>query len=182
MRLFVGIDMPAVIKDEMAELVERLRPGSPDAKWVPRDNLHVTLSFLGEVREERVGAVESAIGEAALSQQGPIPTALDGSGAFPSPRRARVLWVGLDDRAGRLVALADAVATSLEPLGFPPEKRAWTAHLTLARLRVPGNVSALLDEAVPSPPFEVHEVTLFRSHLARPAPRYEPLLRIPLGA
>ncbi len=179
MRLFVGIDMPAAVKDQMAALIEHLRPGAPDAKWVPRDNLHVTLSFLGEVREE--GEIGAAVASAAASVQGPIPTALDESGAFPSPRRARVLWVGLEDGEGRLVALANAVAAALEPLGFPREKRAWTAHLTLARFRLPGNVTAMLEEPIPGLPFEVREATLFRSKLARPAPTYEPLQSLPLG-
>ncbi|MFY9585932.1 MAG: RNA 2',3'-cyclic phosphodiesterase [Actinomycetota bacterium] len=181
MRLFVGIDMPAAVKDEIAGLIERLRvTGVPDAKWVPRDNLHVTLSFLGEVREE--GEIGPTLADAVASVRGPIPTAFDRSGAFPLARRARVLWVGLEDGEGRLVALANAVATALEPLGFPPEKRAWTPHLSLARFRVPANVSALVTEPVPALPFEVREATLFRSRMSRPAPVYEPLRRFPLGA
>ena len=181
MRLFVGIDMPPAIKDEMAALIERLRPAAPEAKWVPRDNLHVTLSFLGEVKEERLEDLEPALAGAAGSVPGPIPTGVEGSGAFPSARRARVLWVGLEDGAGRLAALAAAVASALEPLGFPPEKRLWAAHLTLARFRVPGNAAALLETAVPALRFEVAEATLFRSRLARPAPRYEPLRLFSLG-
>ena len=180
MRLFVGIDMPAAVKDEMAALIERLRmTGVPDAKWVPRDNLHVTLSFLGEVREE--GKIGATLADAVASVHGPIPTALAGSGAFPLARRARVLWVGLEDGEGQLAALANTVATAVEPLGFPPEKRAWSAHLTLARFRVPANVSALITEPFPALPFEVREVTLFRSRLSRPAPVYEPLQRLPLN-
>lgn len=181
MRLFAGIDMPPPVKDAMAALIEKLRPRAPDAKWVPRDNLHVTLSFLGEVPEDRLGEIGGALTEAAKAVAGPIPTAVQGSGAFPSPRRARVLWVGLEDGVGRLVKLADEVATSLEPLGFPHEKRDWTAHLTLARFRTPASVAQLLDEPVPTLPFEVPEVTLFRSRLARPAPTYEALHRFALG-
>ncbi len=181
MRLFVGIDMPAAIKDATAALIERIRPWASDAKWVPRDNLHVTLSFLGEVKEERLPELESALTKAAASVPGPIPTAPQGSGAFPSARRARVLWVGLEDEGGKLAGLAAAVTAALEPLGFLPEKRAWAAHLTLARFRVPGDARALLEEPVPGDAFEVAETTLFRSKLARPAPAYEPLRRFPLG-
>jgi 2'-5' RNA ligase len=92
-----------------------------------------------------------------------------------------VLWVGLEDGEGRLAALAAAVAEALRPIGFPPEKRAWAAHLTLARLRTPANVATVLDEPVPTIPFKVAEVTLFRSRLARPSPTYETLTRLPLA-
>jgi 2'-5' RNA ligase len=181
MRLFVGLALPDEIKDELAALIERMRAAAPDAKWVPRDNLHLTFSFLGEVGEERVPAIADALRGAAASVRGPIPTRLHGTGAFPSPRRARVVWVGLDDGEGRIGKLAEAVATAVEPLGYPKEKRPWTAHLTLARLRVPGNVSELLGETVAESSFNVSEVTLYRSRLARPAPHYEPLQRFPLA-
>lgn len=177
MRLFAGLELPGEIKDELGALIERFRPSAPNAKWVPRDNLHLTFSFLGEVAEERVGEVAAAIRDAAAKMAGPIGTALAGSGAFPSPRRARVVWVGLQDTERRLAGAADATASALEPIGFPREKRTWTAHLTLARLREPGNVANLLSEPIPHPSFDVEAVTLFRSRLARPAPTYEVLER-----
>ena len=180
MRLFVGVDLPGEVKDELAGLITTLRSKASDEKWIPRDNLHLTVSFLGEVNEERVPAIVEALTGARANERGPIPTALGGTGAFPSPRRARVLWVSLDDPAGRLAALANRVQDSLEPAGFPKEKRAWTPHLTLARFRTPGDASAL-KTARPEPrAFEVEEITLFRSRLGRPAPAYEPLDRIRL--
>lgn len=177
----MGIDLPSKIKIDLAALIDMLRPAAPQAKWVPRDNLHLTLSFLGEVKEERLEEMRSALARAALSIPGPIETSLKESGAFPSVRRARVLWVGLADQDGRLGALAGAVASGLEPLGFAPEKRAWTPHLTLARFRVPGDASQLLGAMVPETAFAIPEATLFRSRLARPAPAYEALERFPLG-
>jgi 2'-5' RNA ligase len=181
MRLFAGLELPGDVKDELAGLIERLRPSAPDAKWVPRDNLHLTLSFLGEVSEDRLAPISGALREAASSVAGPIATRLDGSGAFPTHRRARVVWVGLDDPAGRIARAAAAVAGALEPLGFPKEKRAWTAHLTIARLRTPADVTEVLRTQVPERRFEVAGVTLFRSRLARPSPTYEALERFDLG-
>ena len=94
-----------------------------------------------------------------------------------------MLWAGLDDPLGALVEIARGVAAALEPLGFDPERRAWTPHLTLARFRVPANAASLVDEAVvPRRAFVVEDLVLFRSRLARPAPVYELLDRFPFGA
>ena len=180
MRLFVAVDLPATAKDELGGAIERLRPSMPDAKWVPRDNIHLTLSFLGEVAEGRVEAILEAL-TGAVSPLRRFEAALAGSGAFPTRRRARVLWVGLESDQDQLPALASAVAEGLEPLGFPREARAWTAHLTLARLRTPGDVSGLLPIPIGAVRFDVADVTVFRSKLARPAPRYEPVARVPIG-
>lgn len=180
MRLFVAVDLPAAIKDELAALIDKQRLSLPDAKWVPRDNLHLTLSFLGEVRDERVDEIVEALA-VAVAATGGFEAQLGDTGAFPSARRARVYWVGLDAPERRLHAVADAVADALVPLGFPRESRAWTPHLTIARLRTPGSLAGL-PAASPQPlGFDVSEVTLFRSRLARPAPRYEPVARVPFG-
>lgn len=180
MRLFVAVDLPATAKDELERVVERLRPSMPDAKWVPRDNIHLTLSFLGEVAEERIDGIVTALGDAVGSLR-PFGANLAGSGAFPSRRRARVLWAGLESDQDQLPALADAVAAALDPLGFAREARAWTAHLTLARFRTPADVSGLLPIAIEPNTVAVKDVTLFRSRLARPAPRYESVARVPLA-
>jgi 2'-5' RNA ligase len=181
MRLFVGVDLPGEIKDALWALEERLRPQAPEAMWVPRDNNHLTMSFLGEVVEGRVPPILEALRATAMEASGPIETALDGVGAFPSDRRARVLWAGLEDGQDRLGPLARAVASALEPLGFPPEKRAWTPHLTIARFRTPGDARGLVTADLDPVPFTVPAITLFRSHLARPAPRYEILATSGLG-
>jgi RNA 2',3'-cyclic 3'-phosphodiesterase len=181
MRLFVGVDLPGDVKNALSALMERLRAEAPDAKWVPRDNLHLTMSFLGEVDEARAPEIVDALTEAAAGEPGPIDTALEGAGAFPSPRRARVLWVGLRDPDGRLAALARTVAAGLEPLGFPTEKRPWTSHLTIARFRTPTDATSMGGAHVEPMAFTVPAITLFRSRLARPAPTYEPLAARPLG-
>jgi 2'-5' RNA ligase len=174
-RLFVAVDLPHGVKDVVAEVIEELRPSAPQAKWVPRDNLHVTLAFLGEtpLYEEVSSAVSSAAGTMA-----PFSSGLEGLGTFPSPRRARVVWLGLGGEAF-YAAAADATWVRLAPLGFEAEKRPFSAHLTIARLRVPAPFDAQAD--VPALAFDVEALTLFRSRLARPAPVYEPQLVAPLS-
>jgi RNA 2',3'-cyclic 3'-phosphodiesterase len=180
-RLFVGIELPGEAKDELAGLIERLHGAAPDAKWVPRDNLHCTLSFLGEVAEERIAPIEDALGAAVADVGGPIGTSLAGIGAFPSARRARVLWAGLEDGDSALARTAERVASALEPHGFARDRRAWTPHLTLARFRVPVDATALLEAEVHALAFAISEVTLFQSRLARPSPAYTPLRRFRFG-
>ena len=181
MRLFVAVELPGEVKDELVRTIDRARSAAPDARWISRENLHLTLVFLGEVAEERIPAIEAALGRAA-AKHAPIATRLGGAGAFPSSRRARVLWVGLDDPDGALGRLAVACAHALEPLGFTPESRPWTAHLTIARFRTPVTASAIVEADVAPVPFTASEITLFRSRLGRPAPRYEAVARVPLGA
>lgn len=181
MRLFVAVDLPAAVKDELHRVIEAMRRSLPDAKWVPRDNLHLTLSFLGEVAEERVDPIVVALTQAVAGTPA-FEATLAGAGAFPSARRARVLWAGLTAEGKRLDAIAAAVADGLEPLGFPREARPWTAHVTIARLRTPASIAGLPPADLEERSFDVSELTLFRSRLARPAPRYEPVARIPFGA
>jgi 2'-5' RNA ligase len=180
MRLFVAVELPDAIKDELARMSSTLREAAPDAKWVPRDNLHLTLSFLGEVPDERVTPIGDALDSVAAGAQG-LRAHLGALGAFPSARRARVLWVALEDEGGSLLKVAEATAEALEPLGFPREARPWTAHVTLARFRTPGAVASLLEAKVSPLAFDLSGLTIYRSRLARPAPRYEVLSQLPRG-
>jgi len=181
MRLFVAIALPNDVKEALGDVIDRLRPSAPDEKWVPSQNLHATIAFLGEVGDKREASISDAL-RGVVVERAPCSTRTTGAGAFPSQRRARVLWTGLADDDGCLAASAAAVVSALEPVGFAPEKRAWAPHVTLARFRAPRDVSAMIVTAdVPALGFTVEEVTLYRSRLARPAPVYEAVARFPLG-
>jgi len=134
------------------------------------------MAFLGRVEEARIGTLSSAIASAV---QGHVDftVRLGALGAFPSIRRARVIWAGLDDATGGLAALSESIGDELEPLGFPREKRAFRPHVTLARLRSPKPVELTVSPAPLS--FPVERISLFESHLRRPAPLYEELATFP---
>lgn len=178
-RLFVALEIPERVRDDLRSAVEPWRADLPGARWVPPEDWHVTLVFLGATAADRVSSVGAQLKDA-LAGVVAFDTVLTTFGAFPSRARARVLWAGLDDRAGRIGELARTVR---ETLGAEPEDRPFAAHVTVARsappLRLPEGFTTA---AVPSTPFTVRELVLFRSHLARPAPRYESLARFPLGA
>ena len=166
--------------DAVAAAIEPWRIGFPDARWVPRENWHITVKFLGQTWPRLEGWVRERVGEAA-SSLGPVGTRLTGLGCFPSPGRARVLWAGIDDRPGRLAEIALALDAALAR-EFKPETRAFSPHLTVARsdppLRLPEAFGATALDPVA---FRVERLTLYRSHLRRPAPRYDPLVSFPLA-
>ena len=181
LRLFVAVELTP---DALAAVDDALAPwreSFPRARWVPPENRHVTVKFLGRTWPRLRGWVEERVATAAASVS-PFETTLTQLGAFPSPRRARVLWVGLDDAPGRMAEVALALDAALAS-EFRPETRAFTPHLTVARSDPPLELPAAFVAAPVRPVrFRVHHVVVFRSHLRRPAPRYEPLASFPLGA
>jgi 2'-5' RNA ligase len=180
LRLFVAVDVPEPIRGDLALAIEPLRTSLPGARWVGQENWHVTLKFLGSVYPRLRQWVGEQVAEAARDTEA-FETGLTHMGAFPSPRRARVLWTGLDDPEGRFAALAGALDRVLER-EFRVEQRPFSAHLTVARFREQARLDEeMLAVDVASNPFRVEALTLYRSHLQRPAARYEPLVRSPLG-
>ena len=179
-RLFVAADVPAAelaaVDEAVAELRSRLPP--PLGRWAPPENRHVTLKFLGPTDADKVPRISQSVREL-VSRRAPAQVALQRLGAFPSARRARVLWVGLSDPTGLLANLANDLDQALEALGFPIEKRDFTPHVTLARLRPPVRLE-LPPEVPEATPFDIAEVNLFRSHLHPRGARYELLEAFPL--
>lgn len=180
LRLFVAIEVPDHAARVLAGAIEPWRAAFPKARWAPRENWHVTLKFLGRTYPRLLEWVPARLAEVA-AEIVPFRTLLTGLGAFPSPGRARVVWAGLDDGSGRMAGLALAIGAALSK-ELPPERRAFTPHLTLARsdppLALPDGFVATRLQAEP---FKVERFVLVRSHLRRPAPRYEPLGAFPLG-
>jgi 2'-5' RNA ligase len=180
LRLFVAFDVSEDTKAIVAEAIAPWREAYPKARWVPTENWHVTIKFMGRTWPRLVEWVNDTLRVTAATSAA-FETRLIGLGSFPSPGRARVLWAGLDDGDGRMAGLAAAIDAALAR-EFEPEARAFRAHLTVARseppIRLPEDFAA---SPVTGPPFPVDRLVLFRSHLQRPAPRYEPLATFPLG-
>ncbi len=175
MRLFVAIDVPEEIKGSIeTDVVVAMRDHVDGAKWTRREGRHLTLKFLGEVDDVRGDEIGDAIGSAA-SKHDRFDAAFGAVGGFPTLRRPRVLWVGIDMGAEAMVALASDVERALEPLGFPAEGRPFTAHLTLARFPRPRVIEELPSVDVPHDRFVVDGVTLFRSQLHPKGARYTAL-------
>ncbi|MEW6059736.1 MAG: RNA 2',3'-cyclic phosphodiesterase [Actinomycetota bacterium] len=181
LRLFVALDVPAGVRDLVEEAVSPIRERYPRARWVPKQNQHVTLKFLGSTWPRLVGWVGESI-ESVTRASERFTSRVSAVGAFPAPRRARVLWAGLEDAGGRITALATALDDALGR-EFQPEKRAFTPHLTVARFDPPVGLEEELRavSSLAGEPFAVEGLVLYRSHLQRPAPIYEALGEFRLG-
>src|SRR5439155_19781307 len=164
LRLFVAVDIPEEVRRRLAAAVERLHDARPGARWVVRVNWHLTVKFLGSVYPRLREWVGERVAEAARGAR-PFETRLTELGAFPSPRRARVLWAGLDDPEDRFGALAADLDRLLQS-EFRAEKRPFTAHLTVARFREQAPLDPeLLSVDVAGDPFRVDARALYRSYL-----------------
>jgi 2'-5' RNA ligase len=138
------------------------------------------VKFLGTTWPRLLDPVTQTVGEVAAEHR-PFETRVCELGAFPSARRARVLWVSLEDPANRLAKIAAGLDDRLAK-DFPPEKRPFTPHLTVARFDPPVQLDDEIDTlAVESRPFGVDWLVLYESHLRRPAPVYERLAAFPLA-
>jgi 2'-5' RNA ligase len=179
LRLFAAVEIPEEIRGALAEAVSPVRERFPKARWVPIQNQHVTMKFLGSTYPRLVEWVTETVSSVAREHE-PLDTRVEGLGAFPNARRARVLWAGLDDAERRLERLAASLDEALAK-EFAPEQRAFTPHLTVARFDPPAGLEPL-EVAFESEPFQIDRLVLFRSHLRRPAPVYEPIGLFPLGS
>jgi 2'-5' RNA ligase len=164
------------VKDELARAITALAPSVDGARWAPKENLHLTLAFLGRVDDQRTADVSDAVARAVQGHVD-LTVRLGELGAFPSARRARVVWAGLDDPTQGLAGLAASVADALDPLGFGREKRPFRAHVTLARLKVVRAVT--LDVRLKPMTFRVDRIGLFESRLGRPNAVYTELATFP---
>ena len=137
-RLFVGVPVSLEVVRELTDVARRLRRDveaeGARVRWVAPATYHVTLAFLGWTRPEAVDAIRDAVRASALGRE-PFRFVARGIGAFPSAKKARVLWAGVDDARGGLTELAHAVEGCLRPLGFEPDRRGFHPHVTLGRVK-----------------------------------------------
>jgi 2'-5' RNA ligase len=185
-RLFVGARISVAAANAIAACAEmlqrRARDSSVDLKWVAPVNYHVTLKFLGATREEAVGALQDTLARAC---EGVTAFRFRSArlGAFASLERASVLWAGVEDPTP-LGELAKRVDEATAALGFESEKRAFHAHVTVARLREPRPIRELVLPLAEQSFAEtrVDGLILFESETRPSGPVYKELARLPFGA
>jgi 2'-5' RNA ligase len=181
-RTFVAVLLPDEIRQRLAQEVDALRPHASGVAWVAAENLHVTVKFLGGVEEARLTDAAAALKRAATVPV--FEVEIRGLGAFPNASRPRVLWAGAPGSPA-FTRLAEGVDQALVALGFAPEGRGFTPHITLGRVREPRRDVALTEaiEAAAARSFgalQVERVSLMRSDLSPRGARHTELSAVPL--
>ena len=178
MRLFVGLDLP----EELRERLAGLAGGVPGARWVPAENFHITLRFIGEVAAHQAEEIDHAL--AALHARR-FALVLAGVGTFTRAGRETTLWVGVA-RNPALDRLQSKIETACQRIGLPPERRRFAPHVTLARLdnAAPGRLAAFVQahNLLRAEPVAVEHFTLFSSRLGKEASVYTAEVAYPLAA
>jgi 2'-5' RNA ligase len=187
MRCFVAVNLPGEIREEVGKFAASPSLGAAGrvVRWVRPENIHLTLKFLGNVDREMLPELSASL-ETALTGQSPCRLTVKGAGVFPPRGRPRVVWVGLAGETVALAAIHAAVESALEPLGFPREKRPFTAHLTVGRVRDPRRAAPLGPAISANRDREwgkcvVDRVHLMRSELFPTGPRYSILHTVRLA-
>jgi len=184
-RLFVGAWLSAAARDEVASVLEELKARESRVRWVPPENLHATLAFLGDVDEARLEDLVPRIG-ASCDGSAPFAMRLAGLGSFPARGDVRVVWVGIREGAQELASLASRLEGTLVEGGYVQRSdRPFAAHVTLGRPKG-ARGSGRLRELLEAQRFEgsvqtLQEITLAESRLTPRGAKYEALARVLLG-
>jgi RNA 2',3'-cyclic 3'-phosphodiesterase len=183
MRVFIALNLPSNVRRSLAASLEPLRQRLLPVRWTGEESLHLTLKFLGDIDGTEVPRLRDTLQTVAAGHS-PLVLSITGIGAFPSLRRASVLWAGVAPDAP-LLSLQHDVEMALSRLGYVRDLKPFRPHVTVARLKSgtrPLDVERLApvhDFAGTAP---VATMDLMRSHLSPDGVVHEPLLRLRLGA
>ena len=178
-RLFLAVDLPHETRHLLGAVFDGVVDTPPSWRLVPAENWHVTLRFLGWTTEVQHEVILMHL--ASLVDIAPFRIQLRGLGAFPRARKATVLWIGVVGGADGLATLAATSESAAQAAGMVPEERPYHAHLTVARIRPPADVTELLATTSVGPiTVPVNEVTMFESIVEPGGARYVPIERISL--
>ncbi|TSK07413.1 MAG: RNA 2',3'-cyclic phosphodiesterase [Geobacter sp.] len=160
-RLFIAIELPGEIKKTLSSLCCDL----PGIRWVPPDQIHLTLRFLGDVQPKEMTRLKEALAAIVFAS---FPLTVQGVGHFPSHGHPRVLWIGLENSSS-LLDLQRRIETAVTGVGIIPEERGFSPHITIARIKENASAAVALFEAkhrqLSFPLFNVHDFMLFSSVL-----------------
>lgn len=185
MRLFLAIPIDKRILDSLARATDKLRESRAPVRWVRPEGMHLTLKFLGDTEPEKVEPLVEAV-SGVTSKIQPFPISVHGAGAFPNLKRPRVLWAGVIENSGTIGRLAKDIELVSGQLGWEREKRKFSPHVTIGRVK--GNMNLVRLAAAMETMEEEHwgdqevgEVVLYRSHLDKGGARYEKVHVFGLG-
>jgi 2'-5' RNA ligase len=181
-RVFCAVELPDELRTQLREHISQLRQEVPEAaaSWSRVENIHLTLKFLGNVAVERIASISAAAARA-VKEFAPFQIGMGGTGVFPKPSRAQVLWIGVSDTSGRLLELQKRLEDECGKEGFEKEGRAFRPHLTIARIRKPEGAKRLADahlqKEFKTTKVNSTELIVFRSELSSKGATYSAISR-----
>ena len=184
LRCFIAIELPEAVQERLLEIQDALKGHIPRASWVKRGNIHLTLKFLGDTSPEATEAIGAVLTSVA-ARHAAFSLTFGGVGAFPSLARPKTVWVGVKTGEPNAARLAQELDDVLKLLGFPPEKRRFNAHVTLAHLRAPADLSDFKKEkfeTIDGSTLEVSAIALIQSELHPKGAIYTTLSTYPLAS
>lgn len=173
MRIFTAVEIPEKAKLSIYNLIKNIKTEA-NIKWVKKDNFHITLKFLGEVKS--LSSLKNILKES-VNDFEPFNISLSGLEAFPSKSRVKVLWIGLDKGENELKNIYKNIEDKIVDLGFKKEKRDYTPHITIGRVKK--GILKFPEIEFSYPPFPATKITLFESILKPSGPIYRIINRFP---
>ena len=180
-RAFLSIDIEdQSLLSQIQNIQQKLDLSAAKMKIVKSENIHFTLLFFGDTPLKRLDQIQTSLERIDIT---PFEIEIAGVGAFPNRRRPRIIWIGVAHNASKVLSLKDEIDSSLLELDYQPEKRKYTPHATIARVRhvkdskrIADNLEYLSNEVIGT--MSVNKVTMMKSTLTPSGPIYEPLWQI----
>ena len=184
-RSFVAIELSPDIRAQIEKIQNELKGSAADVRWVRSGGIHLTLKFLGGIQEEKIPEIASVLTQCAAKTDS-FNLTIRSLGAFPNATNPKVIWIGVEDESGRLLKAQQSIEKNLAAIGFKEEKRAFTPHLTLGRLKSPRGKRAVCRQLESSGEcscgtLAVTEICLFKSDLKPSGAVYTKLKTFPLS-
>jgi len=184
MRCFISIELSDGIRRSMADLIAELRKAGSDVTWVPVEKVHLTLKFLGNTDDSLIPEIKERISKK-LSHYNTFYIKIGGVGCFPSEKRPRVLWVGMEN-SDDLRNIQKDLDTEVAGLGYAPEDRPFSPHLTIGRVRSQKGIAEMLSRFAKfrTADFgivEVKSINIMKSELKPAGAEHTSIAEIPIG-
>lgn len=179
MRTFIALELSKEVREELSRIEEELKKTGADIKWVTPENIHLTIKFLGNVEETKIAGIKKVLDNISSGEKPFQITLSPALGVFPNLNYPRVLWAGIDKGSSEAEKIAGLLEHKLEKINFLGEKRPFSAHLTVGRVKSGRNKEGLKEKIssirVQPKSCAINNITLFQSSLTPKGARYTPL-------
>jgi 2'-5' RNA ligase len=185
LRCFIAIDIPDPIREEIGAFIHTLKKYDADVKWVPPENLHLTLKFLGSTSETLLPGLLDSLSAVVVPYK-PFCIRIEDTGFFPGRKNPRICWIGMEENTGMLKSIHADVENAAKRLGFSSEDREFNPHLTIGRVRSRRGMIAVMNELADCKgrvfgSVMVERIKIMKSELKPKGAEYTCLHEVPFG-